>query len=471
MGELEIRIAAVVFTVVAGCAGVPALEDEQESSSVDIAYAPCLDPGCGGPFGIDVEMIWGNDPTQLQLVHDSGTGWVRLVLFWDGFEPNPPTGAPSDEMGRKTGDHVYDWNWAGFDDLVNELSAQGKQIVFTQLFNARWSNGAPDTCNTGPCGYFCNFECANVPTNMLWYEDYIYNLVSHFGDRVKYYSMGNEPNLRIFYNPKPPYAAGSVPAQYIADYGLAFDRALAAADADARRFGPELSRLDADLPWTTWWNTMIGSYADHFDVVTQHYYEADSRATRNLIDREIRPVLEARGLLGVKPFWVTELGYDSCKGDGYQADQIRGSMIDLFNRQTWWKRNFITGLVDLPGKSCGHGMAHADATRKPSFYRYQEMTGVAPSISAAGTGCDDGYCIWITGAGFLPDSSVDLRRAGDPALLASYHDVVRYLDQTPQVITLRLDPDHFDELDTTGLDVWVVNGAFGTWSNTVAVHR
>jgi len=434
--------------------------------------------GSESPFGLDVEMSWPNErASDLQLVHDSGTGAVRLVLFWGGFEPDPPTGEPRDVMGHKSGDHTYNWNWAGFEDLVDDLHAQGKQIVFTQLFNPTWSNGAPSTCETGPCGFFCDARCGNPPTNPAYYEDYIYNLVSHFGDRVTFYSMGNEPNLRIFYNPQPPYAAGSIPAQYIADYGVAFDRALHAASPDAKSFGPELSRLDGDVSWSTWWNTMIGAYAQYWDVISQHYYESDSKAVRDLVDKQIKPSLASRGLLGVKPFWITELGYTSCRGDQYQSDQIYGSHVDMFNRISWWQRIFTHSPVDLPGEQCGHGLVHAPdaaypSVRKPAFLRYQQMTGRAfPAIAAAGTGCDDGYCIWITGSNFRADSYVDLRRPGESALLASYSDLGRSLDGSPQVLTLRLDPDHWDELDTTGLDVWVVNPSDGTWSSSAHVQR
>jgi len=76
--------------------------------------------GSESPFGLDVEMSWPNErASDLQLVHDSGTGSVRLVLFWGGFEPNPPTGEPSDVMGHKSGDHTYNWNWAGFAPSLN----------------------------------------------------------------------------------------------------------------------------------------------------------------------------------------------------------------------------------------------------------------------------------------------------------------------------------------------------------------
>jgi hypothetical protein len=372
------RVFTLGVTVAAtGCDG----EVRTPTGATRYELVPCAaNPDCESqPFGIDLEMSWNgeNRPHDLQLIQDSGTGWVRLVLFWSGFEPNPPTGEPQPEvMGRKSGDHVYDWNWAGFEDLVDQLSAQGKEIIFTHLFNPAWSNGAPPDCKA-----FHDDACGNVPTNMLWYEDYIYNLVMHFKDRVRYYSMLNEPNLRIFYNPTRPYAAGNIFAQFITDYAWSFDRALRAADPTALSFGPELSRNDAEFRWKDWWSTLVGYFPQYYDVLAQHYYEHDSAATKGKIDREIQPFLMAHGLFGRKPFWVTELGYDSCKGDGYQRAELQGSHVDMFNRSGFWKRIFVNGLGDLDGVACGHGLVHSSTYRaapgaaKPAYVRYQQMTG------------------------------------------------------------------------------------------------
>jgi hypothetical protein len=97
-----------------------------------------------------------------------------------------------------------------------------------------------------------------------------------------------------------------------------------------------------------------------------------------------------------------------------------------------------------------------------------------PAIDAAGYGCDDGNCIWMTGVNFRSETSVDVRAPGEPDVLATYaaDDVVRYLDQTPQVLTLRLrSQDELARFETTGLEVWAVNASAGSWSSGVHVQR
>ncbi len=97
-----------------------------------------------------------------------------------------------------------------------------------------------------------------------------------------------------------------------------------------------------------------------------------------------------------------------------------------------------------------------------------------PIIAAAGSGCDDELCIWITGSEWMNDSYVDVRRPFDSAILASYRgsDLVLNVGANPQSLSFRLDTEAERDLFTHGgLMVWVVNPSRGNWSEGLLVRR
>jgi hypothetical protein len=94
-------------------------------------------------------------------------------------------------------------------------------------------------------------------------------------------------------------------------------------------------------------------------------------------------------------------------------------------------------------------------------------SSVPPTVSNAGVGCEDNFCIWITGANFAADCSVQISdREG--AVLSRMSDIYRSADGT--LVTLRLATEALQTaLSTTGVEVRVFNGA--TASNGVFVVR
>lgn len=118
------------------------------------------------------------------------------------------------------------------------------------------------------------------------------------------------------------------------------------------------------------------------------------------------------------------------------------------------------------------------AAERPAIARIWESIGhctTAPQVFAAGSGCDDRFCIWMTGSGFSDDSYVDIRRAdGSPEIIAQYAgaQLVRDLASSPQALSLRLDdPALRDLFATEGLRLWVVNPRRGNWSRETLVRQ
>ena len=102
----------------------------------------------------------------------------------------------------------------------------------------------------------------------------------------------------------------------------------------------------------------------------------------------------------------------------------------------------------------------------------QTHSEAQPEIKNAGTGCDQGECIWIVGDHFNSDSHVDIRSMNGSAVLASYlnEDRILRLGNGEDSITFRLKTaEERRLLKQEGLRIWVVNPSAGTWSDPVKV--
>ncbi len=90
-----------------------------------------------------------------------------------------------------------------------------------------------------------------------------------------------------------------------------------------------------------------------------------------------------------------------------------------------------------------------------------------PTISNAGVGCEDNFCIWITGTNFADDCTVQIAD-NNGAVLSTLSQVYRSADGT--LVTLRLETEALQTaVSTTGVEVRIRNGA--TASNGAFVIR
>jgi len=83
-----------------------------------------------------------------------------------------------------------------------------------------------------------------------------------------------------------------------------------------------------------------------------------------------------------------------------------------------------------------------------------------PIINSGDAGCDDSYCIWLSGI-FPLNATVDFRPHGQSNVLNNAYNGIGV---TPSLITLGLNAGMHYTYDTVGLDAWAVNALFPNWS-------
>jgi polysaccharide biosynthesis protein PslG len=136
------------------------------------------------PFGVLDFLVWDHPwnhhhyplakiKEALALMARAGIGWVRMDFLWADLEP---------KLGQ--------FDFARYDDIVGLIRDQGIRILGILQYNPLWRgvpwNSAPD------------------PEAYLRFAQYT---VSHFRDRVRYWEIWNEPDVKVFWTPQDGLAA------------------------------------------------------------------------------------------------------------------------------------------------------------------------------------------------------------------------------------------------------------------------
>lgn len=121
-------------------------------------------------FGISwVNVVGSNpNPTRMQQALEAGARWDRFPIYWYDVQPQ--------ENGAM--------NWSKYDSWVTAETNAGLQIQGILLGTANWAADG----STKPRGL------DQPPANNPWYQ-YVYQTVSHYKGKIKYWEIWNEPDL------------------------------------------------------------------------------------------------------------------------------------------------------------------------------------------------------------------------------------------------------------------------------------
>jgi polysaccharide biosynthesis protein PslG len=159
------------------------------------------------PYGINSHVP---DNATLDRIAGAGIGWIRVDMNWFQMEP-----------GRDS------YNWGFMDTVVNQARARGLEVFATLAYTPAWANG------TG--------NIADPPLDTADWYDFVFDTVSRYKSKVKYWGMWNEPNLDSFFT-----GSGWQYREWILKPG---SQAAKAADPACFVLGPDLAHLNsADYP-------------------------------------------------------------------------------------------------------------------------------------------------------------------------------------------------------------------------------
>jgi hypothetical protein len=253
------------------------------------------------PYGVNVffdqEAEEAKIRRSLELIKAAGFGWVKQQLVWSDIEI-PVKGQYYDSK--------YNLNtWAKWDRIVDLCQEYDINIIFRIDTSPVWAH--PDTT-----------KVETPPDNYADYGDFVYEVVSRYKGKVKFFQIWNEPNLDYEWGDKDVNAA-----DYVKLLKVAYTRAKAA--------NPDAVILSASLASTIdeyakayndlkYMQQMYDAGAkDYFDIATDNPYGLRSGPYDRRLELDdinfSRPLLLRQLMVKngdtAKPIWAAEMGWNA----------------------------------------------------------------------------------------------------------------------------------------------------------------
>ncbi len=272
----------------------------------------------------------------------AGLGSIRLSCGWSRVEPSP---------GR--------FVWTICDQIVDGARAAGLDVLFMLQTATPTNTTAPDSVTDRAQ------REAYPPADFAAFERYVEESVRHYAGRVRYWEIGNEPDLRFSWR--------ATAAEYA--------HVLAAAHRAAKRADPRAMIVFGGLSLggtagnidQTFFEKVLDDRDNpgrtSFDVANYHHYgpPADAKKRHEYVSRALRE----RGL--TKPIWVSEVGA-SGTDEAAQARYLEGMLPYLLSLGA--ERVFWFQMYDDPrggAAFASYGLLRADLTPRPAYDAYARL--------------------------------------------------------------------------------------------------
>jgi hypothetical protein len=381
---------------------LPPVEETDGRAGACFSYYPDLQTGTGRPF--------------VQPALDVGSRWDRFDFAWPRFEPANNQWDPV----------VLD----GYDTLVDDLHDAGMNMVGILLWTPDWAamSGAPGgqvpsfdqrparwyaltsqgvlvpaavaASSSPPQGLYLNWA---DPDNH--WGDFVYTIVSRYGDRVKHWEIWNEPEWSYFWT--------GTSTDYARLLKVGYKATKAACPDCTVLFGglhywinPSFYRWVLGVINT---DPAAPQYNYFFDVMSVHLYSRSSSIYDEV--NNIRSGMSAYNVAD-HPIWLTETGvpvwgdapaynpkYDFAARKGQAAAYVIQSYANAWASGV--ERYFFFRVHDSD-MSESFGLIRNDHSLRPAYVAYQVATSylISPTFVTHGlVGSHRSVTLWGTPRG------------------------------------------------------------------------
>ena len=347
----------------------------------------------------------------VQMALDAGSRWDRFDFNWPNIEPSD-----------------NNWNLAAYDSLVNDLHSAGTSMIGIPLWTPDWAATGGlrglqvPSFDRRPPGWYAPgpraswtpmaISAASSPPEGLglpWndpnnhWANYVYTIVSRYGDRVKHWEMWNEAEWDYFWTGSEADYAQLLKVGYRATKAACPDCTVLFAGLhywdDPTFFERVLDVLNDDpvAPQSNYF----------FDVMSVHLYSRSSNPYS--IVNSIRSRMKA--YVPDHPIWLTETGASIYDGPapGVRTDysvteaesaayliQSYASALAADVKRYYWFRVHDADMAEH------FGLVRNDRSLRPAYVAYQVATTVLVSptfVTRAPTGSHVRVTLWGTPRG------------------------------------------------------------------------
>jgi hypothetical protein len=375
------------------------------------------DGRAGACFSYYPDPATGSGRPFVQMALDAGSRWDRFDFAWPRLEPEEDDWDP--------------WVLDGYDTLVNDLHDDGMNMVGILLWTPDWA-ATDGLTGLSPAGFDqrspgwyapdaraplppAAISAASSPPRGLYlpwndpdnhWGDYVYTVVSRYGDRVKHWEMWNEPEWSYFWSGTSTDYAQLLKVGYQAtkaacpDCTVLFGGLHYWLNTSYYRWVLNTLSQDPDAPQSNYF----------FDVMSVHLYSRSA----NTYD-EVNNIRSGMSVydVGDHPIWLTETGVPvwgdtqvayRAKYD-YAATQDEAAAYVIQSYANAWAsdvgRYFFFRVHD---SDMGEyfGLIRNDRTLRPAYVAYQVATShlISPTfVTRASAGPHMRVTLWGTPRG------------------------------------------------------------------------
>lgn len=329
------------------------------SSEYAIGVIPALSEGTvneDSPFGAHARFA----PGDLETARSLGVKWLRM---------NPPNGTKWSVIEKNKGHYKY------YDKEIFLAKKAGFEILGSLDRTPRWSSDAPKNE-----WRFWSYP----PRNLDDWEDYVYNIVSHYKDIIDYWEVWNEPDSDGFLKIPGFFSTERKPAIYV--------ELLRRAYVAAKRANPNaviVGGVATGHPPSRWLGQIIELGAlDYMDIISFHFY-TDGRPGDVLDSPTAVDIQEIKKLMRLKigrtiPIWETESGLMYPKTEYSNLKEISPSYAVPGNEAVAYLiRNYIHLIASGVGKWFYYSMFTSHRIDRREATGFFEWDGAPRPLSVA----------------------------------------------------------------------------------------
>ncbi len=311
------------------------------------------------PYGINVHLA---PDAVLGKVQSAGIKWIRVDILWRDIEVSN-----------------LNYLYGSVDRVVNYADKNGLSVLGVMAYSPTWTNSSK--------------QYTQPPDNIALWTRFVTKTVNRYKNRVKYWSIWNEPNLEEF------FAQGK--DVFVSKIFLPAAQAIKAADSGAFIVGPDLAhKTTTGQEWYFWLKYILDNAGQYIDVISHHVYHDPSVIFLfELLEKGealipgVKTIIEEAGY-GHLPFWITETGWHTYKvSEEVQADRYLEFLQRMQLKGYPHKVLFYEIIDDSNTAVNPYGILRASRNEKPAYKVYADfIAGLYPPLGEDDDNTDSKKC-------------------------------------------------------------------------------
>lgn len=316
------------------------------------------------PYGINAHVPENRALTKIQ---NAGIKWIRIDFNWHEIEIS----------------RGY-FKWSKIDKVVNNSIKKDLSILAILAYTPSWANN----------GQSKNYP----PLKKHYWTNFVKKAVSRYKNKIKYWSMWNEPNLEKFW-------AGTLD-EYVDKILIPGSKTAKSVDPSCKIVGPDLAHLTTEKEmWNVWLRGILRKAKNHLDIISHHIY--DIKGPSYIFDKlendqgplipSVLRVLKEEGVDN-KPFWITETGWPTDEVGEEVQSKYYLEFLQSMRIKLYINKIFFYEIIDDPRPEIPKfGIIYSDYTPKKAYYTYKDfIAGKYPPEEPEEKDEDDNKCPIVT---------------------------------------------------------------------------